>query len=121
LNRPRFDADERLANLARPAIKLGGRVYVGRLLSIEEWEPFEERMEALKNKTMSEPSVREFFREYGHTIFARRWWERWKGDPTDRLLREAPIVQLEAFVSFWVAQQRAMRPSKATAQTSGSS
>jgi hypothetical protein len=116
-----YDADSRLSQLDRPAIRLGGRLYVGRLLSLEEWEPFELRMEQLKESTMTQPEVRRFLCEYSDAVFARRyWWQVWQRSPTQRLMRSPTAVQVEAFTNFFVAQRRSMMTKK-QGQMSGSS
>jgi len=46
----RFDGDEVLEALEPPSLKLGGRVYTGRILSLFEFLPFEERLKEASEK-----------------------------------------------------------------------
>lgn len=113
-----LDADALAARFDPPTVRLGGRVYRGRILSIEEWDPFQVRIERIRlaegdNNKLGQEDMVGLFREYGHTVFGRRrtLWERVlqiPTDPTERLMRLPPSAMLETFLRFFSCQARAM-------------
>ncbi len=125
------DVDAALGRVARPSCILAGRTYTGRILSIEEFAPYNEEVSAITEGDPAEEDVAALvavFRRYGHDIFsdlvprkplltfasADDWRDR--HDPTERLLAVAPVVMLQTFMSFLRAQQNAM--TLATVETS---
>lgn len=127
------DVDAALGRVARPSCILAGRTYTGRILSIEEFAPYNEEVASVMEGEPDEEDVAGLvgiFRRYGHDIFSdlvpRKPWhlpftsaEDWRDrfDPTERLLALAPVVMLQTFMSFLRAQEKAM--TIATVETSG--
>lgn len=114
------DVDAALAKVGRPSCTVGGRTYVGRILSIEEFAPFQEAAEGIGQGDELGTLV-ELFRDYGHTIFdesvppkpwhklhvsARAW--RDQHDPTEALLALPPTVAMQVFTGFFETQLAAM-------------
>ncbi len=111
------DADALAARFDPPTVRLGGRVYRGRILSIEEWDPFQTRIERIQSRDeddkLGQAEMIALFREYGNAVFGRRrtWWEWTLGiavNPTERLLKLPPNAMLDVFLSFFSCQGRAI-------------
>lgn len=120
-----FDADAFDVELGAPRLKIDGRHYTGRILSFEEFAPFEKRSLALddpeqqKDRAAWELAFRALARDYLRTVFpAPPWWALWRRDPVPRMLRHPGL--LGALQDFFVIQARALKmmvgaPSQKTA------
>ena len=97
-----FDADARKEALERPTVKLGGRTYTGRLLSIEQFAPFNERVQG--KKQLSFDDIMTLVGDYCDEVFPRPWWKRWQPSVRDLLLMQPPVVVLEAWKDFFRCQ-----------------
>lgn len=108
---PVFNADEYLATLEHPTVVLNGKTYVGRILSINEYLPFAQRIESSANGTTSENTV-EFARDYLMAVFPVKPVPFWRpdlreDDPVPQLLNHPGLLPLiESFLSL---QARAMK------------
>lgn len=118
-----FDADSYLEALAPPRLKLGGREYVGRLLSFEEWLGLAERTGAavasLSRGGTPAPGeylrFRATIRELFDAIFPRPWWALWRPRVSALLMRQPLHVQIDAVRSFCQSQARAFAADEAAA------
>lgn len=123
-----IDADELARTLRPPVIRVGNRMYRGRLLSYQEFIPFqrlgEKMREAAKaNEQGLDPeALVEMFMRYGNLVFGRRWWEVWRigTNPTRRLMALPPAAMMEAFRGLFRVQARAMRMARPDNLTSTS-
>ena len=104
-----FDADEYLAALEPPRFRFRGREYTGRLLSVEEWEPFRGRLASLDADGEDVGELRDLLREFVDTLFPREWWRVWRPRVSDLFLTLPFGAQLAAFQDFVQAQARAMQ------------
>lgn len=126
MTEPQFvNADAARVEFARPAVIVGGRRYVGRILSYDEFAPFQEGVEAARKGKMTEAMLVDFFRAYSRAIFRKPpWWppdgwswrqwrlERryWRGDPTAALMQLPPATMVSTFLGFFVCQRHALEP-----------
>lgn len=119
---PYFDADAYLAGLERPTVRIGNITFRGRLLSIEEWLPFEELLAAIADAANGEPTAQasadmhEFAEKYLRAVFPREdipWYLR-RRDPVPALLKLPWAGLLELLKSFLAAQRRSMTPARRT-------
>lgn len=102
-----FDADEMLQGLEPPTITVGGRTYRGRLLSLEEWAPFEPDIRRAMQREMDVAELREFLRRYVDTIFPRPWWAALSRPRMSSVVLALPLkVQMEALRDFLACQGR---------------
>lgn len=113
-----FDADAYLkAVLEPPAILIDGVTYEGRLLSLEEWLPFQDRLAALQEvRNKEDPGawrdVYKIVRDYCNLAFPEKWWcylMPWRKTVADRVLELPPVAMLAAVQDFFVRQARALR------------
>lgn len=107
------DADQYAAALEPPRVRIEGRLYSGRVLSIEEWQPYGRRAKELEKAHEANPedhSVRSglnaIAEEYFRAIFpAPPWWTPWRRDPVPALLRHpARLAILKGFFAHQVRQ-----------------
>jgi hypothetical protein len=105
------DADRYTASLQPPRVRIDGQVYSGRVLSIQEWQPYGTRArtletamdEALKAKGEGETAttiqqvdtvvqhyrdeLAMLARQYFRAVFpAAPWWAFWRKDPVPKLM-----------------------------------
>lgn len=108
-----FNADAFVGELGAPQLKLDGRTYVGRILSFEEFAPFEERSNALDAPTRTRDErwraeFQAFAADYLRTIFPRPpWWHFWWRDPVPRMLAHPGL--LAGLTDFFGIQARALQ------------
>jgi len=109
-----FDVDEYLEALKAPTFKIGGRVYRGRIVSLDEWLPV---WRAFQNLQQSGSEGLREFREalirYCDLIFPRPMWHhlvpwkpRWVGE---RLVEFPPGIMIEAIKHLFRSQGAGMR------------
>lgn len=118
-----FDADAYLATQEVPVIVVGALVYRGRLLSLLEWLPIAEAIDALDERQKAGGKVppREFirvYRKYLRMVFPRRRFVFWAPDPVAELFKLPWGAVTEAIRSFFALQAQASRPRKSPS-TSG--
>lgn len=116
-----FDADEMAAAQVAPTLRVGGYLYRGRLLSIEEWLPWWERLLAIQaerraaadtdggssERGASFRRLNAFYRDYLRVVFPRRRYRWWAPDPVKHLMRQPFTVVEEAIAGFFFLQARA--------------
>jgi hypothetical protein len=114
-----FNADAIAAAQEAPMLTVGGLLYRGRLLSIEQWLPYWERMQDMDRRHSGVAGVpapdmpaalRErarFFREYLRAVFPPGSYRFWAPDPVEHLMRK-PFQVIESMVGFFfILQARA--------------
>jgi hypothetical protein len=97
-----FDADARAEALELPKVSIGGRTYTGRLLSIEQFAPFNERVQG--KKLLSFDDIMTLVGDYCDVVFPHPWWKRWQSSVRELLLAQPPVVVLEAWRDFFRCQ-----------------
>jgi len=102
-----FDADAYLEALGHPTITIGGRTHKGRLLSIEEWLPFEPMMKKAAARNMEFSELKTLVKKYCRKIFPRRF-RFWRRSVGSQILKLPPQAMIEAMVSFFECQGRVM-------------
>lgn len=109
-----FDADAFDVELGAPQLKIGGRLYVGRILSFEEFAPFEKRSMELddpdrqKDRTAWEAAFKALARDYLREVFPPPpWWAVWRRDPVPTMVTHLGL--LKALKSFFETQARALK------------
>lgn len=117
-----FDFDSFEQSLEPPRAQLDGHVYIGRVLSIEEWEPYRARAaeleEAERNGKGDSAAFTAFAAEYLRAIFPTPpWWKVWVRDPVPRMLTHAGLVK--ALYDFFAHQARAIALMSGASPTAG--
>lgn len=110
-----FDADAFDVELGAPRLKIGGRTYVGRILSFEEFAPFEKRSMALDDPAPRQEHPERWKAEfhalaadYLRTVFpAPPWWQFWRQDPVPQMLAHHGLLQ--GLKDFFEIQARALK------------
>jgi hypothetical protein len=97
-----FDASEYAAAFLPPTITVGGRTYVGVLLSADEWFAIAPRLAIIANDTPRDEMV-SLVRDLADLSFPRPWWQVWRPRVSSLLARLPWGAQLEALGSFTVA------------------
>lgn len=121
-----FDADALAAAHEEPTIQVDRFVYRGRLLSVLEWLPFWERLQALEAKAVAEHAdaavarLRErqaFHADYLRAVFPKRDFRFWAPDPVAHILKK-PLDDVDRIVGFFFTlQARATFGADAIART----
>lgn len=113
-----LDGDAYLAALKRPALKLEGRVFVGRVLSFEEWAVFAERFTPAGAGVRGNDvhDVRRFRALVRDVITVgygagRPWWAFWQPTIAQRMARQPMSLQVEFLNSFSRSQADAFSAS----------
>lgn len=128
-----FDADAVAASQQAPTLMVGRYLYRGRLLSIEAWLPYWERLRALDRAAAAADgdaavaSLRArsvLYRDYLRAVFPRRDFRFWAPDPVKHLMQQPLQVVEKTIAFFFTLQARATfgrdALDKATATTHGS-
>ncbi len=111
-----FDADAVAATQEAPTLQVGNLLYRGRLLSIEEWLPFWERLQAIQAKPVAEngdaalAALRErtaFYRDYLRAVFPKRDYRFWAPDPVKHLMAQPFEIVEKTLAFFFILQARA--------------
>lgn len=107
-----FDSKQYLAGLEPPTfIASDGSKFVGRLLSVEEWLPYESRMQQASLGEMTGIQMRAFIRDLVMVFFPRGWrlWtRRWWRPCWWYVRRLPPVGQLRAVHSFMESQREGL-------------
>lgn len=113
-----MDGDAYLAALKRPALKLEGRLFVGRVLSFEEWAKFAERFTPngagiRGNEVKDVARFRALVRDVITLGFGlgRPWWAFWQPTLAQRMARQPMGLQVEFLNSFSRSQAEAFSAS----------
>lgn len=113
-----FDADTFRAAHEEPTLVVGGKLYVGQLLGIEEWLGYAGELNRLRaNAETSQAAYLRFYRRYLRAVFPRAWWNVWAPDPVYALLRLPWAVVAEALDRFFILQAHASTPSPGRSET----
>jgi len=121
----RYDADAYLAAISPPSIVVGGAEHVGRHLSIDEWEAFQPRRQALADDALTNAEVEQLVRDVCDAVFGAapsprgwRWLARalrlprgwWAAPSIADLVVALPYnVQMGALGSFFGSVGRAFQ------------
>lgn len=102
-----FDAKQYLESL-EPAtfIDPKGRKHVGRILSYEEWLPFQERMRELSKGEPTPEKTSKIIREFCGALFPKPWWKFWRRSVTQHVLMLPPTAAIAALQSFSQSQAK---------------
>lgn len=106
-----FDADAYLEALGPPVVKLEGQVHTGRMLSIEEWTPFEKRMLAIQQGTASQEEIQRFIKDYCDVAFMASWRQLlnpFRKTVAEKVLRLPPAALMKVAHYFFECQARGM-------------
>ena len=112
-----FDADAFLETLKPPQIKLGGVTYTGRLLSIEEWLPFESRLSAFKevrengNRIKDLEEMKKVLKQFCDLAFPSPLWRimnPFRKTISERIVALPPAALFKATRDFFECQRRAL-------------
>jgi hypothetical protein len=112
-----FDVSSYLEALERPAVTVDGVDYVGKILSLREWLPFEGRFKSITGETNPE----EFFKlaeSFLYKVFPKPRLI-WKKDIVPVIL-ESPAL-MEIVTRFLEIQATTLVPEKLRKKTSGQS
>lgn len=107
-----FDSREYLESLEPPQfIAADGTTFVGRVVSVDEWEPLKERMAAASGGTFDVKTLNALLRDLTYLFFPRGWrfWTKKFWRPAWWYVRRLPSLgQLQATWSFMRSQARAL-------------
>lgn len=102
-----FDAKEYLASFSPPEfVAADGTRYVGRILSHEQWLPFEQRFHKLGDGEADYQEIFDLTKDLSRAMFPKPWWKFWKTSVTRQLLKLPPMAWLAALAHFRQAQAR---------------
>lgn len=107
-----FDADAYLDSLQPPEIKLGGKTYKGRLLSLEEWMPFEPRLQAVASEKATVEEIRGVIKDFCDAVFPVPLLDLLnfrRKTVGEQVVALPPAALLKAAAYFFECQARAMR------------
>jgi hypothetical protein len=99
-----FNADTFRAAQEEPTLVIGGLLYRGRLLGIEEWFGYAEEYEALRTKDATVRDYAAFYRKYLRAVFPKSRFKVWAPDPVAHLFSLPQGVMTEAIKSFFTLQ-----------------
>jgi hypothetical protein len=114
-----FDADAVVDALAAPAVKVGGRVYVGVVLSYLEHARVIGLANAARQSNLTEAQSLAAMRAVLSAFFPRPWWAFWRPDVPGRILRTVPLSGVADLVAHFFASLTA--PGVATTAVPGAS
>lgn len=101
-----FNAQEYLETYRPPIfVDVDGKEYEGRVLSHEQWLPFEQRFHALGEGEADYSEVRGLVSDLTRAMFPRGW-RFWRRSVRSRLLHMPPMAWLHALAHFRQAQAR---------------
>ncbi len=96
-----FDAQQYLDALSPPQFKdTKGRVHTGRLISYEEFLPFQRKMQTLATAPPSDTVARTIIRSMVGLLFPKPWWKFWRRSVTAHVLRLPPPAAIAAMQDF---------------------
>jgi hypothetical protein len=101
-----YDADALALAVEAPAVRIGRRTYVGRVLSYPEWLPFRDRLLKLKAQELSDEETLAFFREFLDASFPHPWWRFWEPPPRAVIMRHPQLLAI--MHHFFGCQARAL-------------
>ena len=99
-----FVAEEYAAAFVPPTLTIGGRTYVGVLVSADTWWAIEPRINRLRGSDATRQELGVLVRDMTNLSFPRPWWQFWRPRVWTLLRRLPWAAQLEAAASFMVAQ-----------------
>lgn len=103
-----FDADQYIEALEPPVFKYGGRIYRGRILSMEDWVRFAPRLQKAARKELSHLDYQVLIWQLARAIFPRPWWKVWERSVGSILLKLPIKVREAAVQDFLEPQGRAL-------------
>lgn len=100
-----FVAEEYAETFAPPTFTVGGRTYVGVILSADAWfDNVEPRLHRLEAESTTRADLAAVVRHMTDLCFPRPWWQLWRPRMSTRLARLPWGAQLEAVAGFTAAQ-----------------
>lgn len=102
-----FSADVYVAALEPPTFQVGGQVFVGVLVSADEWWKLQPKMARAAIGESSAREQLELMEEMTNLSFPRPWWAVWRRRVWYHVSRLPWAGQLEAVASFTAAQATA--------------
>lgn len=103
-----FDGDAYVRALDPPAIKLDGRVYMGRVLSIDEWVPLEPALRKIQGGAGTLADAYHVIGEFCRIAFKHPWWAFWRRPVYKKIMKLPPAALTEVTRDFLESQARAM-------------
>lgn len=102
-----FDSDAYVAALEPPALKAGGRVFRGRLLSVPQWLAIHERKAQMQDGEPTFEQTLEFMTDTVRMMFPKKWYRLY--NPAIAAFSNMPYkAQLAALEDFCESQRKAM-------------
>jgi hypothetical protein len=102
-----FDAQQYLESLEPATFRdPKGRLHIGRVLSYQEWLPFQDRMRELSKGESSPEKTTAIIREFCGALFPKPWWKFWRRSVAEHILMLPPPAAIEALQSFSQSQAK---------------
>lgn len=106
-----FDADAADDELARavsaidpPTFRRGGCLYVGRIISFEQWRRFEPGLRRWEAGELTEFQVRTLVYAYVAAVFPHPWWKVWRRSVAWMVISLPHVQQAKAMQRFLASQ-----------------
>lgn len=106
-----FDSQQYMAALQPPTfIALNGRKYVGRILSVDEWQPYQIQMRdaGRGDGTVDWNKLRKVMYNITKALFPKPWWKFWERGAIYWLRKLPPVGQMRAVWDFMQSQAKAL-------------
>lgn len=114
-----IDADADVGDL--PQLKVGGRIYTGRLISFDALVKYEPAMVKWGREELSHAEIRALVFRFFREVFPSPWWKLWEKSVAWAVLKLPLKKQMEVFFHFFHLQRRAnLGDQPLPSQTSGS-
>ena len=108
-----IDVDLYLESLEPPIITIGGKTYRGRLLSLEEWLPFESQFQKIGDVAgvIQLKAIRDLIRDYCMVAFPVTIWQALnprRKPIAFQILALPPAAMIKVMKDFFVSQARGL-------------
>ena len=107
------DVDLYLESLEPPTITIGGKTHKGRLLSLEEWLPFEGQFQTIAEQggDLSLDTIRKLVMDYCAVAFPISIWQalNFRRKPVSlQILELPPVAMIKVMRDFFESQARGL-------------